>query len=338
MKVTAVAVALSLFFIAGCSKKNEESFVAKSDAINTGVASMKRTTLKELGYNSVDEMLKKGWSIVEEFKPLKRKVAVTELENISAQEQSIPMTLDHLRQIGYNPDDEAGRKRINELFIKDGIRPDGIALSPTEKIEGGVVPSEMSEETNRAFVKVGTPEVKVEEKGIEHPDEVYVTEAINQSDRTDKITVAYSYQKGYKTSWASQVTGSFKTGVKGKIIVPLVAEGEVSTEITVGGSTTNGTEDATTETISSTYAADVEPKSKVIITVLTKRKKSKVTYKVPMSITGRLSANYYTLVSDHYFWFYDANTLLKDPIAEEGIVEAVENVTTEVMASESIKL
>ena len=46
MKVAATVIALTVFIIAGCSKKNEDDLTTKSDPGNTIVAGMKSTTLK----------------------------------------------------------------------------------------------------------------------------------------------------------------------------------------------------------------------------------------------------------------------------------------------------
>ncbi|MGY0040564.1 aerolysin family beta-barrel pore-forming toxin [Pedobacter sp. NJ-S-72] len=328
--------------------KNEENLTTKSDPENPIAAGMKSTTLKELGYNSVDEMIKEGWQIVEEFKPAHLLKSNTGSELISSAgsavkntqaDNNIPLTLDHLRQLGFNPDNEAGRIILRDLFRRSGVRPDGIVLSRSQYIEGGVVTSDVANGNVQAFVTTGSPIVTVDAKGIEYPDEVYTTEAINNADTSaKKITVDYTYQSGYKTSWSRQVTGSFKLGAKGKIGIPFVAEGEVSTEIMIGGATTDGTESSNTKTIKSAYTADVPANSKVIITVLTRKKQSKVSYKVPMELTGQISVNYPSSVDGHYFWYDNANILLKNPKAEEGVAQAVENITTQIIASKPVKI
>ena len=284
-------------------------------------------------------MIKNGWQIVEEFKAahLLKSGAGPVLKN-TEQENNIPLTLDHLRQLGFNPDNDAGRIILRDLFRRNGVRPDGIVLSRSQYIEGGVVTSDVANGDIQAYVTTGSPIVTVDAKGIEYPDEVYTTEAINNANTSAKITVDYTYQSGYKTSWSRQVSGSFKLGAKGKIGIPFVTEGEVSTEIMIGGATTDGTESSNTKTIKSGYTADVPANSKVIITVLTKKKQSKVSYKVPMSITGQVSVNYPSTVDGHYFWYDNANILLKNPKAEEGVAQGVENITTQIIASKPIKI
>jgi len=345
MKVAATMIALTVLFITGCSKKNEDNLTTKSDPESTVDVGMKRTTLKELGYNNVDEMIKNGWQIVKEFKPalvLKPRVESESRAGLAVKDtrgdNNIPLTLDHLRQLGFNPDNETGRAILKDLFQRNGVRPDGIALSRSQYIEGAAVPSDVDDGSIQAYVTTGSPIVTVDAKGIEYPDDVYTTEAINNGDTSGNITVGFSYQSGYKTSWARQVTGSFKIGAKGKIGIPFVAEGEVSTEIMIGGATTDGEESSNTKTINSAYTAYVPAKSKVIITVLTKRKQSKVSYKVPMAITGKISVNYPWAVDGHYFWYDNANILLKNPKAEEGVAQAVENITTQIIASKPVKI
>lgn len=128
------------------------------------------------------------------------------------------------------------------------------------------------------------------------PDDVFTTIAANQGDTEAELTVKYSYKDGYKTSWQRKVSGSFKIGAKAEIKVPLVAKGEVSTEVLVGGDTTDGTENSHETTKESSYKVKVPPHSEVEVKTTT------IDYTISFSLTGSVRTNYNPTVDGHYFW------------------------------------
>jgi len=98
------------------------------------------------------------------------------------------------------------------------------------------------------------------------------------SDTEAQLTVKYSYKEGYKKTWQRKVLGSFKIGAKAEVKVPLVAKGEISTEVVVGGETVNGEENSHETTKESSYTVKVPPHSEVEVKAFTKIRTTTIDY------------------------------------------------------------
>lgn len=307
---------LIAFYVSSCTENDnidDTKPISATEAIGAGLKSSKI---------SEADLLKAGWTVVKDIKSsfsANNEDAYSKNGAIS-EEQKFKLTAQHLSQLGY---DVNNPKAILEKFIFRDIRPSGVNFNSELKV-GDV----SKQETGDAHVLLGKPSIEVVSKDFQMPDEAYVTEVINNGDKETTLTKKYTYKQGYKTTWQCKVNGSLKVGAKLSIGIPGdFFKGEVSTEVTVGGETTDGTETSTEKTIEDAIQVPVPAHSKVKVAIITKITKSTVKYSVPMSIKGIAWANYYTRVDNHYFWGLPASGIDNSSFSNYGLTHG--NLTSE---------
>nr|WP_315033039.1 ETX/MTX2 family pore-forming toxin [uncultured Chryseobacterium sp.] len=292
---TIISGFLVVLSVSSCTNNDNMDAIPNSTSENLG-AGLKRSNLSEA------DLLKAGWTIVKEIKsPLLENTTASSQKNATTSaEQKFNLTAQHLDQLGY---DVSNPQTILEKFIYNGIRPDGVNFN-----SGLKVGSVSSQQTGDAYVLLGQATTSVQSKDFQMPDEVYVSDVVNDTDKEATFSKKYTYKQGYKTTWQRKISGSLKLGAKVSIGLPAdLIKGEVSTEVTVGGETTDGTEASAEKTIEDNISVVVPARSKVQVAITTKITKTTVSYSVPMSIMGSAYANYYQKVNDHYFWGHPAS-------------------------------
>lgn len=329
---------LITFYFSSCTE-NDEIGTKPTSTSEKSITEFKKSDLTEA------DLLKAGWTIAKQIST----PSSVENSNVYSQkgatttgEQKFKLTADHLNQLGY---DTGNPKSILEKFIYGGIRPDGVNFNSDLKV-GSV----SNQETGDAYVLLGQATTQVLSKDFQMPDNVYVTDVVNNSNQKATITKKYTYKEGFKTTWQRKVNGSFKLGAKISIGLPAdFIKGEVSTEVTVGGERTDGTEDSNEKTIEDAITVEVPARSKVQVAVTTKITKTTVSYSVPMSVMGSSFANYYQKVNGHFFWKNPASGIDNDGksnfgltkgklTAEAGEAAKVSSVETKVLIGKTIPL
>ncbi|MDR6527752.1 hypothetical protein J2787_003144 [Chryseobacterium rhizosphaerae] len=325
------------------------SIVSCSRADSTGLLeNEKSATSNNIGNKTEKELLAKGWTIVKEI-DLKPNLKESFNKNVSGklneqQEIKMPLKPEHLLQLGWNLNSQDDRKEIIKNLkaptaFTGYTDPYGVIFTPDFGIETTPKNEKLWYKSNTTVIS-GAPQIQTDITAIEMPDASYTTEVVNSSNEDSEITVTYSYKSGYKTNWFIKGSSSIKVGTTFKTEVPLLFEGKVTTEITVGVEGGYGKEDTQETTLTSTYKTKVPANSKKMITVLTKISGSQVSYKAPISIQGT-----YILCSKD--WKYEVNTqnitgvLRRDPsipIDELGIIKAIANTSVKVLESPAIKL
>ncbi|AZA53593.1 aerolysin family beta-barrel pore-forming toxin [Chryseobacterium sp. G0201] len=287
---------------------------------------------------SESEMLKNGWVVLEKIDLLEGNkqftVPKTNALKTTSQPQNIPLKQGHLKDLGYDITQSNARNSLKSIFSINGITPDGISFNPDLSVDGhssnnaGGVPN--------THAIMGIPVVQINHKNFNLPDESFTTEAINDSDEPMNIRVSYSYKTGYKTTWKRVVSGSLKIGAKAKFQIPVIGETEVSTEVTVGGQTEDGTETSTETTLTSIAIVPVPAKSKKMVTILSKTKESSVNYFVPITVGGTVRTNYPQKVNGHYFWSTPISSypdFISKVKGETGIAKSINNVSVTILTS-----
>lgn len=314
---------LIAFYVSSCTENDnidETKPISASEDIGAGLKSSKI---------SEADLLKAGWTVVKDIKSsfsANNEDAYSKNATTS-EEQKFKLTAQHLSQLGY---DVNNPKAILEKFIFRDIRPDGVNFNSELKV-GDV----SNQETGDAHVLLGKPSIEVVSEDFQMPDEAYVTDIINNGDKEVPLTKKYTYKQGYKTTWQRKVSGSLKVGAKLSIGIPTgFYKGEVSTEVTVGGETTDGTETSTEKTIEDAITVPVPAHSKVKVAIITKITKSTVKYSVPMSIMGSAWTNYYTRVDNHYFWGLPASGVDNSGFSNYGLTHG--NLTSEAGEAASV--
>ncbi|WP_196894129.1 ETX/MTX2 family pore-forming toxin [Aureivirga marina] len=330
--------------VVACSKDEDvqkEAFEPDNTVFN-GTPQQKRTTLQDLGFNSVEEMVDDGWNIVDDEIFIDRtKQRSQNNGQVTASvdgDDSVLFTITHLRQLGFQPDNSAGKDEIKELYRKDGKKPDGISLNSGENISSVVSPSVSERLGLSSHVRIKDPVVTVENLDLPIPSDVTSIELVNKSDQESTMSSSYSYQRGHSKSWSVTLSASLTIDRKVNIGIPDIGGAEASVGITVGASgTTGGTTDETT-TLSGSVTATVPPRSKKTIVIVADKVKSEVTYKVPVKIDGLVGVNYPDRADGHYFWGLYASNFQKSDIVEEGVASLVTNMGVKAVESPAVPL
>lgn len=118
----------------------------------------------------------------------------------------------------------------------------------------------------------------------EKPELIGSYTAQNQSDHDDTISKTFSYSLSTTTTHTTNFTLSagIKVGAKGKAGVPFVAEGEVSTELSIGASYSwqNSESKSDTKTETNQYTGKIPPHSKRQINCVVLSTEGEVDYEV----------------------------------------------------------
>lgn len=285
---------------------------------------------------SEEELLQKGWKLVEIIKPNQSRSTPFIAARSTA--NPIPLTEGHLLDIGYDINTPSGRDNLKRAFGKSGQNADGIWFNSILQVDANTA-NYMGPQPN-VQISLGTPRVSNKQDG-NMPDEVYTTIATNQGNTEAKLSVSYSYKEGYKTNWQRKTMGSFKLGVKAGFEVPLIGKGEVSAEVLVGGETANGTETSNETTKQSSYTVTVPPRSTVEVKAFTKIKTTTVDYTIPFTLTGSVRTNFNPTVDGHYFWSGDISNypnFLPNIKSEMGTVKSINYVEVHVVSSPAKKI
>jgi hypothetical protein len=339
-KMSVAIVAVSLF--CACSNDNLDNPQDKSETLSVekktnGV----KTTLAELGYNSVEEMYANGWvkivpdnlnaNTTSNQGMLGSKMLLSPSTKAAVSTIKEKLTAGQVRQLGLGDFD------LRKLFIKSGVVPDGISIN-----DGGIgsYVNTSSQYGWYAYVETGTPIVK--STYTDTPGDYTYTSFIvtNQSDQVDSAKRDYTVTIGSVTKWQVTTTAGVKIG--GEIGIPLVAKGtfEASLEVAAGG----GEEKSKLTTSTYTYTMAIPPMSKRTVVFKQRNTTSRVEYTIPIKLSGSVGANYPVPVGDvganrHYFWSYPASKLTKKTINPQmGSITINEALEVEAIAGPAVKL
>lgn len=296
------------------------------------------TTDQKTGSPTEEELLKQGWKLVQVIKP-DIPLSKTSTSAESSVPDPIPLTQAHLKDLGYDINFAPGRNSIKGAFAIDDIVPDGIWFNSGLLVDGNTDNYAGSHDPDAKII-LGTPQLSNQEESS-LPDDVYTTIATNNSDKETEITVKYTYKEGYKSTWQRKVSGSFKLGIKVGFKFADTVSGEVSSEITVGGETTDGTENSNETTKESAYKVTVPAHSQVKVNVFTKMRNTTVKYTIPYSISGLVRTNFYKPVQGHYFHAMDITQYpkFKPTITNEmGSTKVIKYLEVHVVNSQPEKL
>ncbi len=250
------------------------------------------------------------------------------------------MTIEHLKNLGYD-NQGRGLDKLRKVFKKSGTLPEGIIFNSTLSVGSPNYNNYAGFDPNASLFVTGpeTLEIPTEQS----PDDVFVIEVVNASDEKVEEIAKYSYKQGFKTIWQRKFSGSVKLGYKAKVNL-FVADAEVSTEVTIGGEITDGTETSNEVTKEADTKVIIPPHSKKTIRAFTKTVNKKVGYTVRTNINGHARTNYplpvhhdaYSGAGNHYFWSDDLNEYPEFTIgvnAEKGEVTATKYLEVHVYIS-----
>lgn len=321
-------IILPIVILSSCTNETLES-VQQQDNADALMAKNARVSNNE----SANELIKKGWKVVKVIQ-LDQKSHTTKHSNES---KEISLTDAHLKDLGYDIKSNGDKHNLKKAFsYKDEIA-DGIWFNSNLSVDAnkdnyaGTKPD--------AKIKLGKPQISNKQDG-DMPDEVFETEAVNQSNSETELTVKYGYKQGYKTSWQRKVSGTLKVGAKVGIDFA-IAKAEISTEVTVGGEKAHGEDTSNEKSIESSYKVKVPARSKVRVKVFTHMKYTSAEYTVPYSLSGTVRTNFKKKVDGHYFW---ANDIINYPSFkpniknESGATKVVNYIEVKVLNSPAEKL
>lgn len=281
-----------------------------------------------------EELLKQGWKIVKVIKLNSDLSQLNSAKTTVTTPQPVPLTESHLRDLGYDVAFPAGITSLKSAFTRNNQTPDGIWFNSGLMV-GNVNTDNYAGEQPNAQIKLGTPQIS-NKITTNLPDDVFTTNAVNQGNTESEIDVKYSEKTGYKTTWQRKISGSFKLGFKLGFKFAATVSGDVTTEVVVGGETTDGSETSHEITKESTYKAKVAPHSKKTIKVFTKMKSTTVDYTIPFSLTGTVRTNFQHEVDGHYFWSGDITSYSNfnpNIKSETGTAKAIEYLEITVVES-----
>ncbi|MFL0099501.1 ETX/MTX2 family pore-forming toxin [Tenacibaculum maritimum] len=137
-------------------------------------------------------------------------------------------------------------------------------------------------------IKAGKPSVSYDRLDTQGK-EVHEFYIINESNLTDESTQSYSYEQGVEES--VNVSAGVSLGFEAKIGVPMFAESSfsVGVELSTGYSNTR----STVKTIAAEYTAQMPPRTKRKIRIVTDLVNVDARYKIPYVLNGNFEAYYY---------------------------------------------
>ncbi|PTT32390.1 hypothetical protein DBR28_15270 [Chryseobacterium sp. HMWF028] len=325
---------LIVFYVSSCAENESNDNIKPASVSEGNEAGLKSLKVSE------EDLLKSGWKLVKDAKsPFMSKNTD---ERFNAQkntatfaEQRFTLTAKHLEQLGYSVNSP---KSIIEKFIFKGVRPDGLKFNSGLKVDGVSYQAD-----GDAYVLLGKPSIKLIDDNLQMPDEVYITYVENNTNEAAVLKKKYTYKQGHHISWQRTISGSLSVSASCSIEIPM-AGAEVSTSVTIGGETTNGSDTSTEKTIESEVEVPVPANSKVKVAIVTKISKSSVNYSVPMSVYGNCVANFPKSVDGHYFHYFSAaginnngdrnNGLTNGELTSEaGKAESMSRVETKILIS-----
>lgn len=331
-----ISMSLFIVFYASSCAENENNDDTKPLSVSEGnEGELKRLKVSE------EDLLKSGWKLIKDVKSPFMSKNTNEYSNAQKNtatftEQRFNLTADHLQQLGYNVNSP---KSIIEKFIFKGVRPDGLKFNSGLKVDGVSYQAD-----GDAYVLLGKPSIKVLDDNLQMPDEVYTTYVENNTNKPATLKKKYTYKQGYQTSWQRTISGSLSVNATCSIGIPM-AGAELSTSVTVGGETTNGTNTSTEKTIEDEVEVKVPAHSRKKVAIVTKIRKSTVNYSVPISVRGGCMANFPKSVDGHYFHYFNAAGINNDGKGNNGLTngglrseagkaESMNRVETKILISE----
>lgn len=209
------------------------------------------------------------------------------------------LTWSDLQALDSSP--SAVREKFNSLYDKN---PDGIALNDTTYFNA-VQPAITEQYSHYCYKQLGEFEYT---QGTVDSRTAVVGSNVARNDTDEPATVALTVDGAWMetTGWSSSVTAgmSFSAEVTLKGVFSFGTSFSVSTTTGKSGS------DSQNRGASSTVTVTVPPHSTVTVEMVATLKSETVSFAAPIQVHGMFGANFPDRVQGHYFWFYDAGTIL----------------------------
>lgn len=308
--------------------------LASPDLIIEKPVSDKGNSYESLGYKSMDDMLNHGWKIIQRSNvpnnKLSKSLASKEGENTTTKQE---LSREVLKSVGIDPtSDDAVFLPYKYLYGGFGyILPGGLSLSRTSFCGNGS--SYNLSKLFDIYAYLETTPIATMGQPVTKPDVLLSVTIYNGSDEETLTTPSIQTKTGYKTTWSKQVSGSLKVAAKSTFKLPLIGDTEISVEVTVGGSTTDGTESSNETDFKVQQKVKVPPHSQKTVTIAMKRVEATGTYKIDYAFTGEVGVNYSEPVGDHYFHKDAASKLAPSLASEKGSLSASVNYNATVVES-----
>lgn len=322
-------VSITFVLLNACQKDEQVTKTSIDEA-----AFKKAKNITDLGYNSLDEMLKSGWSraknvTIKKQNTLGRAAVVKEERYATKLERKL--TFKDLSDLGFS------EHRLRSM-IKDikKVDPEGLAINSENRFSG-VTPTTIERYSQyMAYVKTGKPKITIVDNETIPSKILFTTTVYNDTDSPSKQYIKRTITTGTTTEW--NVTSSAKIGIEGKIGIPLIAETSINVELglTAGG----GGSRSRTESNEIQAEFEVPPHHKMKVVVLNAEQNSTVKYEIPFHISGYIGTNYTHKVDGHWFWFYHLPTLLgsESKPLEKGVVTSNKAYDIQIIAQKPEKL
>ncbi|MFJ5788449.1 hydralysin-2 [Lysinibacillus sp. NPDC097162] len=225
--------------------------------------------------------------------------------------------------------------KVREAFKeKFKVNPDGIAVN-SETYFKGVTPAITEQYGHPCYKTLGDFTYT---KGDGAPPKSVIVGsniAVNHGDEAATMTLEV------QGSWQSQQTWSTESTTGLTFSSKFTIEGFFESGMEFSVSTTIG--ESKTETESKTATAKIEvtvpPRSKKKVVIVGTLKKETMHFRAPIFVNGMFGANFPKRVQDHYFWFLNATSVLKNTSGEiSGTIKnsAVFDVHTEIGKTEPL--
>ena len=354
-----VVIASSL--LVSCSNDEEvtpvNSEISKEKQFEN--VTLEKTTLKELGFSSIEEFLKSEM--------VKEKLNVTPIalqkksttgktvdffvpagptfgDNVGlgsgSNSGSSSGTSDNLgpRQLMTSAQVEQlhlGHNKIKDIYKYYGNTPDGVTINKF-MTRGAFAEFNLSDEYGwYTYIRAGIPVVTELENEKEDDFQIFKFRVSNYSSVEDNVWRTFSYAKGTSITKSVKHTVGVTMGVG--VSIPLIADVNVGVSYSnEQGTETNNSEMVTHE---QRYVATLPAYSQRIIYIIQKKIKSKFEYKLPALIDGVVGVNYPKKVNGAYFWSFPASWLMEGKdMAELGELIVNEAYDIEMFGGPDVKL
>ncbi|PKH49972.1 hypothetical protein CXF68_04310 [Tenacibaculum sp. Bg11-29] len=336
--------ALTLLVFIGYSCENDERILESSENIEFHQTKLTEKEAKK----ALEEMaLSNDWTIIKEGKN-NEEIFERNINNQLELPGSKAMNLAELRGLGLTNNELIQETRrwsqsswgVHSVWYEPyAIFFDGEdALNNTH----GYSPIYATSGSNRLFLHLEEPVVTLRNHVPKQKD-VHEFVVTNLGNTSDTATYTYSYEEGMQQEVSVSVGVS--VGFEGTVKVPLLAEAKFSVGVEINSGYTNTKN--TLETISAQYTAQLPPRSKRIIRIITDMTSIDATYHIPYRVKGDYEAYYYYNLSETNAPFGELNRNLLNVrdlnkyLENKGSIGSISYLrksNIQVIASDPIKL
>lgn len=280
--LSAIALASVLALSTSCS----------DDDLDSKIEYIEDTKIE--GPITIEKLLENGWEVLQDTDLSDFDDSIDDLnEKKAINAKAIPLTLDHLKHLGYDTNTFAGRSNLMRDLSINSIAPIGVKFNQSTAI--GKNHHLNYTQLGNVEIKIGEPISTIIENGVSLPRELSPTFRFSNPDNTSKDHLfLHNISETRTTSRTVTASASIQVGGSVTLSIPMISgiSGGMNTEFTLGGSLSNTETKQSTTSYGIEHKITVPPKSYRDILIMRYKKKSLINYFVPIKLQGNVQTNF----------------------------------------------